>query len=459
MFEEVNDYLPYSLDAEQAVIGAILLKNEIILDAIDLVEPEQFYLKSHQDIYHAMNFLSESGQPCDVVTLSNLLKSQSLLESVGGLAYLAELAQYTPSSANMKAYAKVVVDKFKERQVLNLSYQMKDEIESSDDTSENRINNALGYVNGLDLSEGKERSLNKVLHQVVLDLEERASRKGISGLSTGFKDIDERTAGLQKTDLIILAARPAMGKTTLAMNIAQNSLNIGDGATLVFSMEMSAEQLAIRMISSNSSVFLNKYRDGSMDRDEWQKTQAGFAKLKNKPLVIDDRPALTPQQVRAKALREKRKHGSIKLIVIDYLQLMRTNKSENRTNEIGEISRSLKALAKEMECPVIALSQLNRGVESRQDKKPLMSDLRESGSIEQDADMIWFLYRDEVYNPEGDRQGVAELITSKFRNGEIGSDFLKSELYYSRFKDLIGWEEPEQQTETNKAPFQKWKKG
>ena len=450
MFEEIIDYKNYSIEAEQAVVGAILLNNDLISDAVDIVQPESFCDVRHQEIFHFMSYLHENGQPCDVVTLLSALEAANKSEAAGGMAYLADLAQNTPSSQNMKAYAKVVLDKYKERKILELSKQMSDEICLSDEKSEDRINNALSLVAAIDLSEAKERSSDQVLKQLIDDIEERSKKTdGIVGLSTGFSDIDKRTSGLMDTDLIILAARPAMGKTTAAMNIARSTLDNGNGATLVFSMEMSADQLMTRMVSDAGNVALNKLRDGSLDAntDDWQRFAAGVQKMKSKNLVIDDRPALTPQQVRAKALRTKRKYGNIKLIVVDYLQLMQVNKSEGRTNDVGEISRSLKALAKEMLCPVIALSQLNRAVESRTDKRPMMSDLRESGAIEQDADIIWFLYRDEVYNGEQSQyQGIAELITSKFRNGEIGNDFLKSELHYSRFRDLINWVKPEEQT-------------
>ena len=429
---------PRSIEAEQGVIGSLFLKNELIADAVSQLTVEHFFDIQHQAIFKAMVFASESGFACDAMTIADVLNNSSELDKAGGMAYIAEIIHNTASAINFKSYVKLIVQKFKERQVLIASQLMVDEIHSDEQDSELKINNALSHVTGLDFTSTEERTFDSVMINVLNDIEARCTKKGSVGVSTGFKDLDERTSGLNKTDLIILAARPAMGKTTLAMNIAQHTLNEKNGCTLVFSMEMSSEQLMMRMLASRGKVFLNRLMKGELEQDDWPKLTAATKFCKDHPIIIDDRPALTPQQVRARALREKRKHGEINLIVIDYLQLMRTNKSENRTSEVSEISRSLKGLAKELNCPVIALSQLNRAVEQRADRRPVMADLRDSGAIEQDADIIWFLYRDDVYNENSDFKGMAELITAKFRNGETGKDFLRSDLHFAKFSDFTG---------------------
>lgn len=448
---------PRSTEAEQGLIGSLFFNNDLIPDATESITVDHFFNDQNKKIFKAIQFASESGVACDAMTIVDVMKSAG---DEPDMAYIAEIIHNTPSARNFKSYLKILTNKQRERAVLYAAHAMEVEICSDEVDSEKKINNALSHITNLDYTASEARTFDSVMINVLNDIEARCSSKGAVGVSTGFCDIDERIGGMNKSDLIILAARPSMGKTTLAMNIAQHTLDLDEGCTLVFSMEMSAEQLMTRMLSSRGKIFLNRLTKGEMEQADFGKLAAATTWVKDNPVVIDDRPSLTPQQVRARALREKRKHGKINLIVVDYLQLMTTNKSENRTNEVSEISRSLKAIAKEMDCPVIALSQLNRSLENRgaNDRRPRMSDLRDSGAIEQDADIIWFLYRDEVYNPNTERMGIAELITAKFRNGEIGTDYLASELYYSRFNDFKGEAPSEQESKPQRreAPFEKW---
>lgn len=458
-YEFKDEYQNYSLEAEQSVLGGLLISGHRFHDVSEIVTDNDFYVNSHKLIYRAIcKHVDLAGaETLDVLTTINQLEQAGEFENAGGMGYLGEMAQQTPSAANIKAYARIVREKALERDLLQLTQCMQDAIKEPSGTTTERLSNALSLVNEFNHDDSKERSTKEILKAVAHDLQERSQNGGkISGLSTGFDDLDKRLNGLQDTNLIILAARPAMGKTTFALNIAQNALfNEKHGATLIFSMEMSAEEISQKLISSIGSVPIDKMRTGDMDSNEWSGVQAGFAKLHDANLIIDDRAALTIQQVRAKAIREKRKHGRLKLIVLDYLQLMSSHKQGGRTQEVTEISMGLKALAKEIGCPVIALSQLNRNLETRNDRRPRTADLRESGSIEQDADIILFLYRDEVYVPNSNQAGFCEVICSKFRAGEIGTDFLKSDLRHSRFKNLNGLEvpEPEQTTKKGKLEF------
>lgn len=449
------DYLsvPYSLEAEQSVIGGILLNPEKAVDICEKLTSTDFYQADHQGLFRAIESLTAANQPCDVTTVINFLASHDLLEQTGGLPYLAELAENTPSSANINAYADIVMWRKRERDVIAMAHDMEREIRAESGTSEEKVNNAMAIVTNFDYEQEGEKSFADLNRELVQLLHEReAAKGGLTGITSGFKAFDERFNGLQKTDLIILAARPSQGKTTLALNIAQKVAETKP--TIIFSMEMSGVQLTEKIWAS-AGCRLSSIKKGMFDNPEENSAMMrGAARAKELKLVIDDRPALTPQQVRAKCLRLKRKYGELGVVMIDYLQLMRVNKSQGRTEDTTQISNALKALAKELDCPVLVLSQLNRSVESRSGKKiPQMSDLRDSGAIEQDADIIMFVYRDDYYaereGRESDEPNIARIITSKFRGGEVGVDYLKTELQYSRFRDL---DQPFTPSEDNQKP-------
>jgi replicative DNA helicase len=434
---------PQSIEAEQAVIGGLMLAPDAFDRIADRLNEKDFYRRDHQLIYRAIRELAEKSRPYDAVTLGEWFDSQGLAEMVAGGAYLVELASTTPSAANIAAYAEIVRDKAILRQLIEAGSGIVNDAfvpegRDSDEllaTAEQQIfaiaeNRAQGRVEFL--------PVGKAMAQAFDLLQQRYQAGGsVTGLSSGYIEFDEMTAGLQPTDLIILAARPAMGKTTFALNIAESAAMACSQPVAVFSMEMSASQLALRLISSVGRVNATRLRTGQLEDEDWSRVSAAIRQLKATKIFIDDTPALSPEGVRAKARRLKREHG-LGLIVIDYLQLMAVpGNSENRATEISEISRSLKGLAKELNVPVLALSQLNRSLETRTDKRPVMADLRESGAIEQDADMIVFIYRDEYYNKDASPdKGLAEIIIGKQRNGPTGSFKLKFFGEYTRFDNL-----------------------
>ncbi|MEE9494540.1 MAG: replicative DNA helicase [Gammaproteobacteria bacterium] len=433
---------PHSIQAEQSVLGGLLLDNKAWDEIADLITEEDFYRRDHRLIFRASQSLIDQSMPCDVITLSEWLAGQSLLDDAGGLAYLGMLARDVPSAANIRAYADIVRENSVLRQlaragtdIANCAYQpegrkspelldfAEKQVFSISDQGNTR---GSGFVNIKDLLTGAVDRIDTLFHQ----------DDPITGISTGFSDLDEMTAGLQNSDLVIVAGRPSMGKTTFAMNIAENAAIRDKVTTAVFSMEMPGEQLAMRLMSSLGRIDQHKIRTGKLEDDDWPRLTSAVSILAEAPLFIDDTPALTPTELRARARRLKREHN-LGIIIIDYLQLMQVNGGgENRTNEISEISRSLKALAKELAVPVIALSQLNRGLEQRPNKRPIMSDLRESGAIEQDADVIIFIYRDEVYNEDSPDKGTAEIIVSKQRNGPIGKCRLTFLGQHTRFENF-----------------------
>lgn len=434
---------PQSVEAEQSVIGGLMLDKNAWDKIGDIVSEDDFYRRDHRLIFRAIANMSAKGDPCDVVTLSEWLDKQDLLEDAGGLAYLGTLAKNTPSAANIKAYAAIV----RERSVLRQLITVGNEISNSAYQTEGRSSE--------ELLDGAEREVFKIAEMgakgkktvvPIRDLLTKAVDRietlfqqdnPITGVPTGWTDFDEKTSGLQKSDLIIVAGRPSMGKTSFAMNIAENAAIKSNLPTVIFSMEMPGEQLAMRMFSSLGRIDQHKVRTGKLEDEDWPRLTSAVSLLAEAPMFIDDTPALSPNELRARARRIKREHG-LGLIVIDYLQLMQVHgTSENRTNEISEISRSLKALAKELEVPVVALSQLNRSLEQRPNKRPVMSDLRESGAIEQDADVIAFIYRDEVYNEDSPDKGIAEIIIGKQRNGPIGTTRLTFIGQYTRFENYI----------------------
>ncbi len=433
---------PQSLEAEQAVIGGLMLANDSFDSVAELLQHKDFYHPQHRIIFQQMAHLADEGQPLDLITVSESLDGIKELDNAGGLAYLAELAKNTPSASNILAYAKIVRERATLRELIHVAQDIADSgFNPEGRDSQELLAQAEQQVTLISENrpqEGGFDDVNSLLKGAVDRIDELYhSDSDITGLTTGFKDLDEMTSGWQRSDLIILAARPSMGKTTLAMNAVENALLYTDKPVLVFSLEMPAESLIMRMLSSIGRIDQTKVRNGKLEQGDWDKLSAAVSKLRDKPLFIDDTPGLTPAELRGRVRRQYREHGEVGLIMVDYLQLMRVaGFSEGRTAEISEISRSLKAVAREFDCPVMALSQLNRSLEQRPNKRPINSDLRESGAIEQDADVILFIYRDEVYNEESPDKGTAEIIIGKQRNGPIGTLRLAFQGKYTRFDNL-----------------------
>ncbi len=432
---------PHSLEAEQAVLGGLMLDNSAWERVADRITEDDFYRNDHRLIYRAMVELADQDQPFDAVTLAEVLQSKNRLEQAGGLAYLATLARDTPTAANVRAYADIV----RERSVLRQLIRVGGELAESAFRPEGRgvaelVDQAERAV--FEIAERGDRMgksyvrINELMAKAVDRLDTLVHADShVTGIATGLSQFDEMTAGLQPGDLIIVAGRPSMGKTSFAMNLAEYAAISGKVPTAIFSMEMSGEQLAMRLISSLGRIDQLKVRTGKLDDTDWKRVSSAISIMSKAPMFIDDTGALTPTELRARARRLKRDH-QLGLIVVDYLQLMQVpGTRENRATEISEICRSLKSLARELKVPVIALSQLNRSLEQRPDKRPIMSDLRESGSIEQDADVIVFIYRDEVYDKDSADKGTAEIIIGKQRNGPIGmvrTTFLGK---YTRFEN------------------------
>jgi len=436
---------PYSIEAEQSVLGGLMIDNSSWDQVADMITEVDFYRKEHRLIFRAIATQSEDAKPSDAVTLSEWLESNNELNNVGGLSYLGTLAKNTPTAANIKAYANIVRERSIMRQLVSVGTDIANSAYNPDGRdSKELLENAEQKVFQIAEQGAKGRQGYQNIRQLLTKAVDRIDMlfqadSHITGVSTGFEDFDEKTAGLQPSDLIIVAGRPSMGKTTFAMNIAENAAIKSGAPVAVFSMEMPGDQLAMRMMSSLGSIDQHKLRTGKLADEDWPRITSAVGILSEAPIYIDDTPALTPIDLRARARRLKREHGELGLIVIDYLQLMQGSgkTNENRATEISEISRGLKALAKELHVPVIALSQLNRSLEQRQDKRPIMSDLRESGAIEQDADVIVFIYRDEVYNEDSPDKGKAEIIIGKQRNGPIGKVFLTFNGRFTRFDNFI----------------------
>lgn len=433
---------PQSLEAEQAVLGGLMLSGDSWDQVSERVGESDFYRKEHQQIFRVMLQLAENDQPRDLVTVSEALQKLGQLESAGGVSYLSELSRNTPSAANIAAYAEIVRERSVLRQLISVSNKVAgrafnpegahsteilDEAESSIFKIAEQMKKGAG-----------PQAIKNVLVKTVERIEELyKSKKTVTGLSSGFDEFDKMTSGLQKSDMIVVAARPSMGKTTFAMNLCESVAIKNNKPVLVFSMEMPAESIVMRMLASLGRINLRNILSGNLQQDDWNRIASAMQMLSPQKFFIDDTPALSPLEVRARARRVAREcGGEIGAIMVDYLQLMQVPGIENRVNEISEISRSLKGLAKELNCPVIALSQLNRSLEQRPNKRPVMSDLRESGAIEQDADLIVFLYRDEVYNKESQEKGIAEVIIGKQRNGPIGTCRLAFRGEFTRFDDL-----------------------
>ena len=447
--DEIDNYTerlkvpPHSIEAEQSVLGGLLLDNNAWDTVSEVLLEEDFYRHDHRLIFQSLAALSAQSNPLDVITVSEWLEQVDELEHAGGLAYLGALAKNVPSAANIRAYAEIV----HERAVLRQLIRASSEIGDTAFTPEGRSSSEL-----LDEAERKVfaisekgargqrgfQSMPSLLPKVVERIDKLHESGGsITGLSTGFNDLDYMTSGLQEADLVIVAGRPSMGKTSFAMNVAENVAIGSKVPVAIFSMEMPAEQLVLRILSSLGRVDQSKVRSGQLDEDDWPRLTSTMNLLNEASLFIDDTPALSPSELRSRARRLKREKGGLGMIVIDYLQLMQVPGSkENRTNEISEISRSLKSLAKELNVPIVALSQLNRSLEQRPNKRPVMSDLRESGAIEQDADVIIFIYRDEVYNDDSPDKGKAEIIIGKQRNGPIGVVPLTFMGKFTRFENF-----------------------
>jgi replicative DNA helicase len=434
---------PHSIEAEQSLLGGLMLDHQSWDKIADVVSESDFYRKDHRLIFAAVASLAEDANPCDVVTVSERLENRGELEAAGGLEYLASLANETPGAANARSYAKIL----RERSMLRSLITAGNEISGAAFTTDGRtaaeiVDEAERLVFEIAESGSRGRSGFKALKHILPEAVDRIdllhqSDGDITGIPSGYNEFDKMTAGLQAGELIVIAGRPSMGKTTLAVNIAENAAIGARVPTAIFSMEMPSQQLAFRMISSLGRVDQTHLRTGRFPDEDWSRINTAVQLMSEAPIFIDDTPGLSPTEIRARSRRLQREHG-LGLIVVDYLQLMAVPGSkENRATEISEISRSLKALAKELSLPVIALSQLNRSVEQRTDKRPVMSDLRESGAIEQDADLIVFIYREEVYNQDTPRKGVADIAIAKQRNGPIGDFPLTFVGRYTKFENWV----------------------
>ncbi|MCV9950288.1 replicative DNA helicase [Paenibacillus sp. BT-177] len=429
---------PQNLEAEQAVIGSILLQSEALITAMERVQTEDFYDKAHQMIYEAMIELGESGQPIDLVTLTSKIQDKGQLEDIGGVSYLAKLAHGVPTAANVDYYAQIIEEKAMLRRLIRAATQIVSEGYSSGEDVAGMLSDAERKI--MEISNGRSGSGFIAIRDVVMEVFDRVellhqNKGNTTGIPSGFVDLDKMTAGFQRNDLIIVAARPSVGKTAFALNIAQNVAVRAKETVAIFSLEMSAAQLVQRMICAEANLDANVMRTGEIKGDDdWAKLTMGIAALSEAEIYIDDTPGITVADIRAKCRRLKAEKG-LGMIVIDYLQLIhgRGKAGENRQQEVSEISRTLKQIARELEVPVIALSQLSRGVEQRQDKRPMMSDLRESGSIEQDADIVAFLYRDDYYNQETEKKNIIEIIIAKQRNGPVGTVELVFLKNYNKF--------------------------
>jgi replicative DNA helicase len=440
---------PHSVEAEQSVIGALLLENEALDKVADILFANDFYRHDHKAIFQHIAKLIEHNRPADIVTVAESLESTAELSGIGGIAYLGALAQSTPTAANIRRYAEIVHERAVMRQLVVVGSGIAESAYLPNGrNAEQLLDEAEAKI--FQIAEGGKKSTQgfvdiKILLPQVADridyLYSRDNPSDVTGVPTGFADLDSMTSGMQGGDLIIVAGRPSMGKTAFSLNIAENVALDTKLPVAVFSMEMGGTQLAMRMIGSVGRLDQHRMRNGNLEDEDWEKLTTALGKLNEAPIFIDEGAGLSSFDVRARARRLHRQTGKLGLIVIDYLQLMSApagKQGENRATEISEISRSLKALAKELDCPVVALSQLNRSVEQRPDKRPVMSDLRESGAIEQDADVILFIYRDEVYNPDSPDKGTAEIIIAKQRNGPIGRVRLTFMGQHTRFENYAG---------------------
>jgi len=436
---------PHSVEAEQSVLGGLMLDNTAWDRIADLLAASDFYRDDHRRIFRHIAKLIDNAKPADVVTVAESIESSEDKDKTGGLAYLGSLAASTPSAHNIRRYGEIVRDRAIMRRLVTVGNEISDSaINPLGKAVDQLLDEAESKVFEIAEAGAKGRAgfqdINTILTEVMERIDtlyHRDNPSEVTGVPTGFTDLDSMTAGLQEGDLIIVAARPSMGKTAFSLNMAENVAIDSRLPVAVFSMEMSGSQLATRMLGSVGRIDQHKLRTAKLNDDDWARLTHAVGKLHEAPIHIDDKPGLNPLELRARARRLHRQYGKLGLVVVDYLQLMSgSSPGENRATEISEISRSLKGLAKELKVPVIALSQLNRSVEQRQEKKPVMSDLRESGAIEQDADIILFIYRDEVYNPDSPHKGKAEIIIGKQRNGPIGSVYLTFLGQHTRFENF-----------------------
>ena len=415
---------PHSVEAEQSVLGSILLDKDAMISVSETLIPEDFYKEAHRVIYECMLKLYNNQSEIDLITLADELRDQGYLDDIGGIAYITSLSTIVPTTSNIKYYINIVKEKSISRQlisaandIINLGYDSSTKVEDVLENAEKKI---------FDISQERTTNdfqpINQVLTETLSMLEKLYEEKSdVTGLTTGFRDLNKKINGLQRSDLLLIAARPAMGKTAFALNLVQNAALKGDASVAVFSLEMSKEQLVQRMVAAQSSVELKKIKTGTLAANDWPRITDGMAVLSGAKIHIDDTPGIKISELRSKCRKLKIEKG-LDLVLIDYLQLMEgEGHNESRQQEIAKISRSLKILAKELDCPVVALSQLSRAPEQRADHRPMLSDLRESGSIEQDADIVMFLYRDEYYNPDTERKNIGEVIVAKNRHGETGT--------------------------------------
>ena len=415
---------PHSVEAEQSVLGSILLDKEAMISVSETLVPEDFYKEAHKVIYESMLKLYNSQSEIDLITLTDELRDKGYLDDIGGIAYITSLSTVVPTTSNIKYYVNIVKEKSISRQlisaandIINLGYDGSAKVEYVLENAEKKI---------FDISQERATNdfqpINQVISEALSMLEKLYEEKNdVTGLTTGFRDLNKKINGLQRSDLLLIAARPAMGKTAFALNLVQNAALKGDASVAVFSLEMSKEQLVQRMIASQSTVELKKIKTGTLADNDWPRITDGMAILSGAKIHIDDTPGIKISELRSKCRKLKIEKG-LDLVLIDYLQLMEgEGQNESRQQEIAKISRSLKILAKELDCPVVALSQLSRAPEQRADHRPMLSDLRESGSIEQDADIVMFLYRDEYYNPDTEKKNIGEVIVAKNRHGETGT--------------------------------------
>lgn len=447
MNQMIDRVPPHNNEAEQSVIGAIFLEPQALITAAELLMPEDFYRMAHEKIFRTMIILSDKGQAIDVVTVTEELSAKKELEDVGGISYLMEIANSVPTAANIVHYARIVEEKALLRRLIRVAtsivedgYAREDEVEALLAEAEKKMMEVSNRKNA-----GDFRHIKDVLVETYDSIELLHTKKGdVTGIPTGFRDLDKITAGFQRNDLIIVAARPSVGKTAFALNVAQNVATKTDENVAIFSLEMGAEQLVMRMLCAEGNIDAQVLRTGALEAEDWRKLTMAMGSLSNAGIFIDDSPGIRVNDIRSKCRRLQQEHG-LGMIMIDYMQLIAGSGSkpgENRQQEVSEISRSLKSLARELKVPVVALSQLSRGVEQRQDKRPMMSDLRESGSIEQDADIVSFLYREDYYDKETENQNMIEIIIAKQRNGPTGTVTLAFAKEYNKFVN-IDWSQHE----------------
>jgi replicative DNA helicase len=429
---------PQNIEAEQAVLGAIFLDKEALIKATELIRPEDFYRTTHQRIYEVMMELGDKDEPVDLVTVTSELNDRKWLEEIGGVSYLSDLANAVPSAANVEYYAYIVEEKSILRRLIKAATQIASSGYANQDEVAQILNEAEKSI--LDIAGRKVTDGFLPIKDVLIETYERIealhnSTSDMTGTPSGYRDLDRMTSGFQRSDLIILAARPSVGKTAFALNVAQNVAARAGETVAIFSLEMSAPQLVQRMLCAEGNIDANRMRTGSFQEEDWEKLTMAISTLSKAHIYIDDTPGITVGQIRSKCRRLKAEHG-LGIILIDYLQLIHGSGKENRQQEISAISRTLKGIARELDCTVIALSQLSRAVEQRQDKRPMLSDLRESGSIEQDADIVAFLYRDDYYDQETENKNVIEILIAKQRNGPVGKVELAFLKEYNKFVNL-----------------------